>query len=66
MQLLESWHTTYMEVRSRIEDSGTDHRWEFDRKRLFEQVLLIALQQFSYALYTAYVLYVTIGHLHIA
>jgi dynein heavy chain, axonemal len=38
IQLLESWHTTYMEVRSRIEDSGTDHRWEFDRKRLFEQV----------------------------
>eukprot|EP00953_Heterococcus_sp_UTEX-ZZ885_P014982 8453-Heterococcus_DN1.PRE.4 len=41
-QLLESWHTTYMEVRSRIEDSGTDHRWEFDRKRLFEQTNYMA------------------------
>ena len=27
----------YMAVRQKIEDSGTDHRWEFDRKRLFEK-----------------------------
>jgi hypothetical protein len=26
-----------MNVREKIEQSGTDHRWEFDRKRLFEQ-----------------------------
>ena len=25
-----------MDVRNKIEVSGTDHRWEFDRKRLFE------------------------------
>ena len=42
VQLLESWHSTYMEVRARIEDSGTDHRWEFDRKRLFEQTNYMA------------------------
>ncbi|KAL8020331.1 putative AAA+ ATPase domain, dynein heavy chain region D6 P-loop domain-containing protein [Plasmopara halstedii] len=35
--VLESWHRTYQNVRERIEASGTDHRWEFDRKRLFEQ-----------------------------
>ncbi|KAF1336483.1 Dynein heavy chain, partial [Globisporangium splendens] len=35
--VLELWHSTYMKVRERIEASGTDHRWEFDRKRLFEQ-----------------------------
>jgi dynein heavy chain len=34
--VLESWHSTYMKVREKIEQSGTDHRWEFDRKRLFE------------------------------
>ena len=35
--LLQKWHSTYLDVRKRIEDSGTDHRWEFDRKRLFER-----------------------------
>ncbi|OQR86956.1 flagellar inner arm dynein 1 heavy chain alpha [Achlya hypogyna] len=35
--VLDLWHTTYMKVRERIEASGTDHRWEFDRKRLFDQ-----------------------------
>ncbi|GMH67856.1 hypothetical protein TrLO_g3024 [Triparma laevis f. longispina] len=34
--VLESWQTVYMDVRNKIEMSGTDHRWEFDRKRLFE------------------------------
>ena len=42
VQLLESWHSTYMEVRAHIEDSGTGHRWEFDRKRLFEQTNYMA------------------------
>ncbi|CAM9101409.1 unnamed protein product [Chrysoparadoxa australica] len=41
-QVLESWHTTYMDVRMKIEESGTDHRWEFDRKRLFEQTNYMA------------------------
>ena len=31
-----------MKVRERIENSGTDHRWEFDRKRLFEQTNYMA------------------------
>ncbi|GMF23629.1 unnamed protein product [Phytophthora lilii] len=40
--VLELWHSTYMKVRERIEASGTDHRWEFDRKRLFEQTNYMA------------------------
>jgi dynein heavy chain len=36
-QVLGLWHSSYITVRSKIEQSGTDHRWEFDRKRLFEQ-----------------------------
>jgi dynein heavy chain, axonemal len=34
--VLDGWHTTYMAVRERIERS-TDHRWEFDRRVLFER-----------------------------
>lgn len=41
-KVLESWHAIYMDVRHRIEESGTDHRWEFDRKRLFEQTNYMA------------------------
>ena len=41
-KVLESWYSTYMEVRRCIEESGTDHRWEFDRKRLFEQTNYMA------------------------
>ena len=26
-----------MEAREKIEQSGTEHRWEFDRKKLFDQ-----------------------------
>jgi dynein heavy chain len=40
--VLESWHDTYMKVRRKIEESGTDHRWEFDRRRLFEQTNYMA------------------------
>lgn len=40
--VLELWHSTYIKVRERIEASGTDHRWEFDRKRLFEQTNYMA------------------------
>jgi dynein heavy chain len=35
--VVEKWFLEYMNVRQKIEDSGTDHRWEFDRKRLFDQ-----------------------------
>ena len=35
--VLDSWHSTYLEVRDRIEQSGTDHRWEFDKKVLFDK-----------------------------
>ena len=27
----------YLHTRERIEESGTDHRWEFDRPKLFKQ-----------------------------
>lgn len=40
--VLEKWQGTYLEVRKRIESSGTDHRWEFDRKRLFERTNYMA------------------------
>ncbi|KAI8922930.1 hypothetical protein BC831DRAFT_55734 [Entophlyctis helioformis] len=42
--LLESWSTTYFQVRERIEQSGRDQRWEFDRKKLFEQTNYMALR----------------------
>uniref|UniRef100_H3BAL0 Dynein axonemal heavy chain 10 n=1 Tax=Latimeria chalumnae TaxID=7897 RepID=H3BAL0_LATCH len=31
------WKETYFETRAKIEASGRDQRWEFDRKRLFEK-----------------------------
>ena len=34
---LVMWKESYFEVRARIEASGRDARWEFDRKRLFER-----------------------------
>lgn len=35
--MLETWKEAYQEVRKKIEQSGRDARWEFDRKRLFER-----------------------------
>ena len=35
--MLETWKNSYLEVRKKIEQSGRDARWEFDRKRLFER-----------------------------
>jgi len=35
--MLELWKSTYMETRAKIEASGRDSRWEFDRKKLFEK-----------------------------
>jgi dynein heavy chain len=40
--VLDHWYNTYMDVRQKIEESGTDHRWQFDRKRLFEQTNYMA------------------------
>ena len=34
---LQLWKDSYREVRAKIEESGRDARWEFDRKRLFEK-----------------------------
>ncbi|KAG5280454.1 hypothetical protein AALO_G00060150 [Alosa alosa] len=36
-QVLDQWKACYFEVRARIEISGRDPRWEFDRKKLFEK-----------------------------
>jgi dynein heavy chain len=33
--VLSLWGENYFRMRKRIEDSGSDHRWEFDRKALF-------------------------------
>ena len=35
--LLETWKSTYMAMREKIELSGRDARWEFDRKQLFDR-----------------------------
>ncbi|XP_062874230.1 dynein axonemal heavy chain 10 [Trichomycterus rosablanca] len=36
-KVLDLWKTSYFEVRAKIETSGRDSRWEFDRKKLFEK-----------------------------
>ena len=33
--VLTQWSENYFRMRKRIEDSGSDHRWEFERKALF-------------------------------
>jgi len=43
-EMLEAWSSTYFQVRERIEQSGRDQRWEFDRKKLFEQTNYMALR----------------------
>ena len=43
-ELLEAWRKTYFLVRERIELSGRDQRWEFDRKKLFEITDYMALR----------------------
>lgn len=35
--VLTHWSENYFKMRKRIEDSGSDHRWEFDRKALFSK-----------------------------
>lgn len=34
--MLTTWKEAYFERRAKIEASGRDQRWEFDRKKLFE------------------------------
>lgn len=34
---LDLWKQSYLDVRKKIEQSGRDTRWEFDRKKLFER-----------------------------
>lgn len=35
--MLTTWREVYKDIRQKIEASGRDQRWEFDRKRLFER-----------------------------
>ena len=35
--MLNTWKKCYFEVRGKIEASGRDQRWEFDRRKLFER-----------------------------
>ncbi|KAK9522770.1 hypothetical protein VZT92_019216 [Zoarces viviparus] len=36
-QVLDLWKSSYFQVRAELEKSGRIHRWEFDRKTLFER-----------------------------
>ena len=36
-EVLRTWSQSYLDVRKKIEQSGRDARWEFDRKKLFER-----------------------------
>jgi len=36
-KMLQLWKSSYLETRAKIEASGRDSRWEFDRKKLFEK-----------------------------
>ena len=36
-KMLLQWRESYFKVRAKIEDSGRDSRWEFDRRRLFDK-----------------------------
>ena len=36
-KMLNTWKDAYFDVRAKIEASGRDQRWEFDRKKLFER-----------------------------
>lgn len=41
-RMLDSWRSSYMDVRKKIEDSGRDARWEFNRSKLFDQTDFMA------------------------
>jgi hypothetical protein len=36
-KMLLQWRESYLKVREKIEASGRDSRWEFDRRRLFDK-----------------------------
>lgn len=36
-RMLVLWKDTYFSVRAKIESSGRDQRWEFDRNKLFDR-----------------------------
>ena len=40
--MLLKWNEVYFQVREKIELGGRDQRWEFDRKKLFEQTNYLA------------------------
>lgn len=35
--MLKQWKDSYLKVRAKIESSGRDSRWEFDRRKLFDK-----------------------------
>jgi len=41
-QMMDLWKSSYLGMRARIEAAGCDARWEFDRKKLFENTECIA------------------------
>ena len=41
--MLDTWKQSYLDVRKKIEQSGRDARWEFDRRKLFERTDYIAV-----------------------
>ena len=36
-KMVEVWKQSYLDVRAKIEASGRDARWEFDRRKLFDK-----------------------------
>lgn len=36
-KMLQQWRDSYFQVRAKIESSGRDSRWEFDRRKLFDK-----------------------------
>lgn len=40
--MLDTWQDSYMEMRAKIELSGRDARWEFDKRRLFERTIYMS------------------------
>ena len=40
--VLDSWQQVYLQVREKIEVSGRDARWEFDRKKLFSRTSYVS------------------------
>ncbi|KAI8783097.1 dynein heavy chain 10, axonemal, partial [Biomphalaria glabrata] len=43
IRTLDTWKKSYFTVRARIESSGRDVRWEFDRSKLFDRTDYISI-----------------------